>query len=141
MRYHYTLYLGTDKIILESELRLMYYLHSCFSTKMKFTSVIVILFVGLFQTSKAECPQVNDLPVYLNSETFFCARFYYGFGNDLDIHACNGCSIQEYYDVADGTGIRLLIHQKYLLLILTQRALNLFEVAFRFLCFIFQIMY
>ena len=98
----------------------MYYLHSCFSTKMKFTSVIVILFVGLFQTSKAECPQVNDLPVYLNSETFFCARFYYGFGNDLDIHACNGCSIQEYYDVADGTGIKVVIYQKYLLLILTQ---------------------
>ena len=82
----------------------MYYLHTCFSTKMKFSSVIVILFVGFFQNSKSECPQVNDLPVYLNSETFFCARFYYGFGNDLDIHACNGCSIQEYYDVADGTG-------------------------------------
>ena len=97
---------------------------------MKFTSVTVILFVGFFQNAKSECPQVNDLPVYLNSETFFCARFYYGFGNDLDIHACNGCSIQEYYDVADGTGIKILIYQKYLLLILTQRVLNLSEVAF-----------
>ena len=71
---------------------------------MKLILAIIVLCFGLFQNSNAECPQVNDLPVYLNSDTFFCARFYYGYGNDLDIHACNGCSISEYYDVADGTG-------------------------------------
>ena len=69
---------------------------------MKQIGIFFILFFVFAQNSKSECPQVNDLPVYMNSDTFFCARFYYGFGDDLDIHGCNGCSIQEFADLSDG---------------------------------------
>ena len=51
----------------------------------------------------AECPDVNDLPVYFNDDTFFCARFYYGHGDDLALHGCNGCDISTYIDLPDNT--------------------------------------
>ena len=51
----------------------------------------------------AECPDVNDLPVYFNDDTFFCARFYYGWGDDLALHGCNGCDISTYIDLPDNT--------------------------------------
>ena len=51
---------------------------------------------------KAECPTVNDLPVYFNDDTFFCARFYYGKGDDLALHACNGCGVAHHADIKDG---------------------------------------
>ena len=49
----------------------------------------------------AECPDIDDFPVYFNDNTFFCARFYYGPGDDLALHGCNGCSLSNYLDVPD----------------------------------------
>ena len=73
---------------------------------MRTYSALIFLIIAIFiQNSTSECPQVNDLPVYLRDDTFFCARFYYGFGDDLDIHGCNGgCSVAstDYYDLVDG---------------------------------------
>ena len=50
----------------------------------------------------AECPDLLDIPDMHNADTFNCARFYYGFGHDLPVRGCNGCSIQNYYDVPAG---------------------------------------
>jgi len=69
---------------------------------MKLISIFLVLVAGIIQNSNSECPQVNDLPVYYDENTFYCARFYYGFGDDLEIRGCNGCSIQEYGDLNDG---------------------------------------
>jgi hypothetical protein len=64
--------------------------------------VALIVIIAFAQGARGECPNINDLPVYYNDNTFMCARFYYGFGNDLPLHGCNGCSIQEFVDVTDG---------------------------------------
>merc|ERR1712062_611030 len=43
-----------------------------------------------------------DIPDMHSADTFMCARFYYGFGHDLPVRGCNGCSIQDYYDIPAG---------------------------------------
>ena len=63
------------------------------------------LFFACISTSLQECPEVKDLPVYYNSEKFYCARFYYGHGHDLPLHGCNGCSLQNYADIPEGTNL------------------------------------
>lgn len=50
----------------------------------------------------AECPDLLDIPDMHSADTFMCARFYYGFGHDLPVRGCNGCSIQDYYDIPAG---------------------------------------
>jgi hypothetical protein len=64
--------------------------------------VAFIIIIAFAHGARGECPSVNDLPVYYNDNTFFCARFYYGLGNDLPLHGCNGCSTQQYGDVYEG---------------------------------------
>jgi len=68
--------------------------------------LICLVLVSLADKVKPECPAVDDLPVYHGgSNTFFCARHYYGTGSDLAINACNGCSLQNYADWVDGENL------------------------------------
>ena len=71
-----------------------------FITTMKL--YLAILIIALINQSKSECPNLDDIPNMYNSNTYMCARFYYGFGHDLAVRGCNGCSISEYYDVPHG---------------------------------------
>jgi hypothetical protein len=52
--------------------------------------------------ANGECPGMDDLPVMYNADTFMCARFYYGWGHDLAVSGCNGCSLQDHADIPHG---------------------------------------
>merc|ERR1712241_1523666 len=65
---------------------------------------IFSLLVFVFASAKAECPRhgLEDIPDMYNDQTFNCARFYYGWGHDLSVRGCNGCSIDDYADIPHG---------------------------------------
>ena len=44
----------------------------------------------------------EDIQDMYNDQTFSCARFYYGWGHDLGVRGCNGCSIDDYADIPHG---------------------------------------
>ena len=60
---------------------------------------ILLAFLG---STKAECPGLEDIHDMYHDETFTCARFYYGWGHDLSVRGCNGCSIANYVDIPHG---------------------------------------
>ena len=63
--------------------------------------------------SNAECPDLIDIPDMYNSNTYMCARFYYGFGHDLAVRGCNGCSVSEYYDIPHGQDVNAPDNRQY----------------------------
>ena len=64
---------------------------------------IILTFLAFSGKTKAECPALVDINNMYNSNTFTCARFYYGFGHDLPVRGCSGgCPLAEYSNVPDG---------------------------------------
>ena len=62
----------------------------------------IFIFTLVFGSLRAECPGLEDIKDMQNDQTFTCARFYYGWGHDLGVRGCNGCSISEYADIPHG---------------------------------------
>ena len=62
----------------------------------------IFIFTLVFSSLRAECPGLEDIKDMQNDQTFTCARFYYGWGHDLGVRGCNGCSISEYADIPHG---------------------------------------
>ena len=62
----------------------------------------IFIFTLVFGSLKAECPGLEDIKDMQNDQTFTCARFYYGWGHDLGVRGCNGCSISEFADIPHG---------------------------------------
>ena len=57
-------------------------------TLLKFT--LVLIFCAL---ANGECPDINDIPIMYDENTFTCALKWYGPGNDNAIQGCNDCSL------------------------------------------------
>ena len=68
---------------------------------MRLLSLMLLALMAFVADVRSECPALDEIPIKLG-ENFNCARFYYGWGHDLPVRGCNGCSVSEYADIADG---------------------------------------
>ena len=64
--------------------------------------IVVFLLATLALNIQGECPGLEDIQDMYDDNTFMCARFYYGWGHDLGVRGCNGCSVQNYADIPHG---------------------------------------
>lgn len=62
----------------------------------------ILMVVAFAANVHSECPQLDDIPVTYSPGVFTCARFYYGYGHDLAVRGCNGCSVDDYADLPHG---------------------------------------
>ena len=70
---------------------------------MKAYLAIPLLLLAICYNTKAECPQLREIPtMYGDTNTFTCARYYIGPGGNYPVNGCNGCSSGTYFDVVDG---------------------------------------
>ena len=70
---------------------------------MKAYLAIPLLLLAICYNTKAECPQLREIPtIYGDTNTFTCARYYKGPGGNYPVNGCNGCASGTYFDVVDG---------------------------------------